>query len=80
LPVINHFLGRLGLDSIVARHLRADDARLRPAPATVIGVVVRNLIIDHRPDLCAQRVGDPFEPTLLGLTATTTQRHSTMTA
>jgi len=67
LPVINHFLGRLGLDSIVARHLRADDARLRLAPATVIGVVVRNLIIDHRPIYALNEWATPFEPTLLGL-------------
>jgi len=64
---INHFLRRLGLDSIVARHLRADDARLRLAPATVIGVVVRNLVIDHRPIYALNEWATPFEPTLLGL-------------
>jgi len=69
LPVINHFLARMGLDDIIERHLPANDARLRLDPATVIGVVVRNLAIDHRPIYALSEWAAPFDPGLLGLAA-----------
>ncbi len=67
LPVINHFLARVGLGDVLERHLPHNDARLRLAPATVIGVVVRNLIIDHRPVYALGEWAGPYEPGLLGL-------------
>src|SRR5680860_698836 len=67
LPVINHFLARMGLDAIVDRYLPADDARLRLDPAVVIGVVVRNLAVDHRPVYALGEWAQTFEPALLGL-------------
>jgi transposase len=67
LPVINHFLERMRLDDIVEGHLPANDARLRLDPATVIGVVVRNLAVDHRPIYALGEWAAPFEPGLLGL-------------
>lgn len=69
LPVINHFLERMGLDDIIERHLPANDARLRLDPAMVIGVVVRNLAIDHRPIYALGEWAAPFDPGLLGLAA-----------
>lgn len=69
LPVINHFLERMRLDDIVERHLPANDARLRLDPATVIGVVVRNLAVDHRPVYALGEWAAPFDPGLLGLAA-----------
>lgn len=67
LPVINHFLARMGLEKIMARYLPANDARLRLDPAVVIGVVVRNLAVDHRPVYALGEWASPFEPALLGL-------------
>jgi transposase len=67
LPVVNHFLARMGLDDVVDRYLPANDARLRLDPAVVIGVVVRNLIIDHRPVYALGEWAQPFDPALLGL-------------
>lgn len=67
LPIVNHFLARMGLDEIVGRHLPANDARLRLDPAVVIGVVVRNLTIDHRPVYALGEWAAPFDPSLLGL-------------
>jgi transposase len=69
LPVINHFLDRMGLDGVVDRHLPANDARLRLDPAVVIGVVVRNLVLDHRPVYALGEWAQPFDPVLLGLGA-----------
>ena len=67
LPVINHFLARMGLGDVLGRHLPHDDARLRLAPATVIGVVVRNLIVSHQPVYALGEWAAPYDPALLGL-------------
>src|SRR2546428_12481927 len=68
LPIVNHSLGRVGLDVALARHVPADDARLRLAPAVAVGVVVRNLIIEHRPVYALGEWADRYDPALLGLT------------
>lgn len=67
LPVINAFCDRLGLDALLARFLPHDDARLKLAPATAIGVVVRNLVIGREPVYALGEWAAPFDPTLLGL-------------
>jgi len=67
LPVINHFLSRVGLDDTLRAHLADDDARLVLAPATALGVVVRNLIVSHQPVYALGEWARPFEPGLLGL-------------
>ena len=49
LPVVNWFCDRLGLDELLERFVPANDRRLRLAPAAALGVVVRNLLVDHEP-------------------------------
>lgn len=67
LPVVNHFLERLGLGELLERHLPHDDARLRLAPAVVIGLVLRNLIVSHQPVYALGEWAAPYGPGLLGL-------------
>lgn len=67
LPVVNHFLGRLGLHRLLEEYLPADDRRLRLAPATAIGAVVRNLVVSREPVYGLERWAAPFEPAQLGL-------------
>jgi transposase len=69
LPVINHFLDRLGLTGLLERHVPHDDRRLRLAPATVLGVVVRNLVLDREPVYALAEWAAPWDPALLGLAA-----------
>jgi transposase len=69
LPVVNHFLARIGLDDALAAHVPADDRRLRLAPAAALGVVVRNLIVDHEPVYALGEWAAPFDPALLRLEA-----------
>lgn len=69
LPVVNHFLERMRVGEILERHLPHDDARLRLAPATVIALVVRNLIVAHQPVYALSEWAAPFEAGLLGLRA-----------
>ena len=67
LPIVNAFCDRLGLAGLLGSVLPADDARLRLAPATAIGVVVRNLVIGREPVYALGEWAAPFDPALLGL-------------
>jgi transposase len=69
LPIINTFIDRLGLDRLLTQFLPSGDARTKLAPATAIGVVVRNLLIDRRPVYALGEWAEQFDPALLGLSA-----------
>ena len=69
LPVINTFYDRLGLDILLGRYLPHADARSKLAPATAVGVVVRNLVIGREPVYALGEWAAPFDPALLGLAA-----------
>lgn len=67
LPVLNHFLARIGLSRLLASYLPNDDARLRLAPAAVIGVAVANIVVGHRPVYALAEWAAGYHPGLLGL-------------
>jgi transposase len=67
MPIINHFLARMGLDGTLSGFVPANDARLRLAPAVALGVVVRNLCVDHEPVYALGEWAGPFVPGVLGL-------------
>lgn len=67
LPVINHFLDRMGLAGSLGRFVPHDDARLRLAPAAVLGVVVANLVTHRQPVYALGEWAAPYDPALLGL-------------
>jgi len=67
LPIVNHFLARMGLGEMLEHHLPRDDARLRLAPAAVIGMVVRNLVVSHQPVYALAEWAAPYAAGLLGL-------------
>ena len=67
LPVINHFVARMGLTDSLERFVAHDDARLRLAPAAVLGVVVRNLVTHRQPVYALGEWAAPYDPALLGL-------------
>jgi len=49
LPVIQHFLDKLRLDSLLAKYVPASDRRFTVPPATVLGLMIRNIIIGRTP-------------------------------
>jgi hypothetical protein len=55
LPIVNAFLERMGIDSLLERFLPAADARVTLRPAKAIALLVRNLCPGA--DLRAGRVG-----------------------
>jgi len=67
LPIVEHFLGRIGLDERLGRYLPKDDRRMRLAPGQVVAVVVRNIICRHRPLYAIGEWAAPFAPDLMHL-------------
>lgn len=67
LPVINHFLGKLGLTRLLETYLPADAPRTRLAPASALALVVRNLVIHREPVYGLGEWAARFEPGVLGL-------------
>ncbi len=67
-PLLNFFLARMGLFHHLQTYLPRDDARLRLAPAAVIGVVVRNIVVARRPVYALGEWAAPYDQVLLGLT------------
>ena len=49
LPVIQHFLDKLGLDKLLAQYVPATDRRFVIPPATVLGLLFRNIVIGRTP-------------------------------
>jgi len=67
LPVVDHFLGRMGVAALLDRHLPAGDARVSLPAATAIGVLVRNLCLEREPLYGLAGWAASFEPGLVGL-------------
>ena len=69
LPIVNHFLARLGLIGALDRHVPDDDDRLALSPATVLSLVISNLVVDHEPVYALLEWARAYDPGLLGLEA-----------
>jgi Domain of unknown function (DUF4277) len=67
MPAVSTVLGRLGFARIVAAALPRPDPRCALAPATVIGVLVRNLAAGRRPLYGLADWAAGYEPAQLGL-------------
>jgi transposase len=67
LPVINHFLDRIGLDAALGRWLPEPDRRFKLAPAAAIRLLVVNLLVGRAPLYGLGEWAAPYAPGLLGL-------------
>jgi transposase len=67
LPIVECFLGRMGVADLLDRHLPAGDARVSLQAATTIGVLVRNLCLEREPLYGMAGWAQAFEQGLLGL-------------
>ena len=67
LPILNHFLDRMGLDAVLARWLPAPDRRLRLDPAVAIRLVVINLLVGRAPLYGLGEWAARYAPALLHL-------------
>jgi len=70
LPLVNHLLGRLRLDALLAQALPPGRPAARARAVGSLGVLLRNLILNQRQPLYTQgEWAARAEPTLLGLPA-----------
>ena len=66
LPIINHFLEALELHSILDDFVPGDD-RSTLAPATALGVLLRNILVSREPLYALPEWSERCEKRLLGL-------------
>ncbi|MGH2944407.1 MAG: IS1634 family transposase, partial [Solirubrobacteraceae bacterium] len=69
LPIVDHFLARMGVAAHMDRHLPNGDPRVSLQTATAIGVLIRNLCVEREPLYGLADWAQGFEPGLVGLTA-----------
>lgn len=67
LPIVNHFLSRLGVDDGLARRVPAGDASVRLLPAKALGVALRCLCLRREPLYALAEWAGPYDAELLGL-------------
>lgn len=68
LPLVHHLFGRLRFKECLERHLPRSDPRAKLPPATVLGVLVRNLVLARVPLYGLGEWVEHRVPALLGLT------------
>lgn len=69
LPVVNHFLDRLQLESLLGRYVAHRNRRLRLPPATALALLLRNVLLGRAPVYALEEWATPIEPAQLRLTA-----------
>jgi transposase len=67
LPLINHFLDRIGLDEALTRWLPEPDRRFKLSPVSAIRLLVVNLLVGRAPLYGLGQWAAPYAPNLLGL-------------
>lgn len=68
LPLINHFIERIGLEDMLARHLPSD-ARCAVPHARALGVLLRSLIVEREPIYRQQETVHGFADGMFGVDA-----------
>jgi transposase len=68
LPIINHFIARMGLDDALARHVPSNQRSLVPH-ARALGVLLRSIIVEREPIYRQQETVNGFAAGMFGVTA-----------
>jgi Domain of unknown function (DUF4277) len=68
LPLINHFIERMGLDEAFARHVPSDQRCVVPH-ARALGVLLRSIIVEREPIYRQQETVNGFAAGMFGITA-----------
>src|SRR6266576_3961472 len=67
LPIIDHFLERLGVMEVLERYLAPSDRRLRLPAAKALGVLVCTLVIHKEPVYALGEWARAFDPSVFGV-------------
>lgn len=73
LPLINHFIERLGLHDTLSRHI-ASDARCAISHASALGVLLRSIIVEREPIYRQQETVHGFADGMFGIGAQEMER------
>jgi Domain of unknown function (DUF4277) len=68
LPLINHFIARMGLDDALARHVPSDQRCVVPH-AGALGVLLRSIIVEREPMYRQQETVNGFAAGMFGIAA-----------
>jgi len=68
LPLVNHFIERIGLHDILSRHV-ASDARCAVSHASALGVLLRSIIVEREPIYRQQETVHGFADGMFGISA-----------
>jgi transposase len=66
---MNHFLDRLKLDELLSRYVPHSDRRSQLAPATALGLLVRNVVLRRAPVYALEEWASVYDPAQLRLEA-----------
>src|SRR5665213_3213150 len=67
LPLVNHFIERMGLEAHLEKHVPTTDRRCRLSPAQALGVLVRSIVVEREPIYRAQETVHGFAAGLFGV-------------
>jgi transposase len=67
LPIINHFIKKLGLEVVLGKFLPPPTRRHGLAPAKAIGVLLRSILVEREPIYRQQETVATFDPSQFGL-------------
>src|SRR5262249_33882613 len=68
LPLINHFIARMGLNDALARHVPSDQRCVVPH-ARALGVLLRSIIVEREPIYRQQETVNGFAAGMFAITA-----------
>lgn len=74
LPLINHFLERMGLELLLEKHVPTTDRRTVMTHAQALGVLLRSIIVEREPIYRQQEFATGFAPGLFGVTVEEMER------
>src|SRR5260221_13372958 len=66
LPLVNHFIGRMGLAELLEKYVTTSDPRCRVSNAKALGVLLRSIVVEREPIYRAQETVHGFSSGLFG--------------
>lgn len=74
LPIVNHFLQRLGMPSLLDKYVPTTDSRCTIPYAKALGVLLRSIIVEREPIYRQQEMVDTYCPQAFGITTAQAER------
>ncbi|RKY25290.1 MAG: IS1634 family transposase [Planctomycetota bacterium] len=68
LPIVNHFLDKLGLEKLFEKFVPTTDRRCTLPYARALGVLVRSIVVEREPIYRHYETVNAFSPSMFGLT------------